>query len=420
MYKITMQTLKNESKSIDFINNSLGVFENSAAFKDANTFLDEGGGRTNPNIGEFGFGRDYSNATLAHPIQTTFPLVTFLLNTPMAAAMRSFIGSDLFSLQRSDNNLTGWSVPHPPKVHTLAPPDTSGKCCWRPIDIDFCEGKSDIALVCIEDHLDITERIIDSHRRAGGNDMYGFWQRRGETVADARRRWTRINMAWYTSRNLVLGDSYTETETLKPMHGLMEVLERESVLNLDGLNLLAQMEIVHLRLSLLRALSGAVVWVHPLGLEAIRTLILPDNNGNRPDGWTVTTLGDISFRGIPFRTDDIIPVDLYNNTTEAYVLNGASIFGWLATDLMPPTDSIYHIEDWSGATSSPENCGAGSEYWYNMGVVDSTNDEHVMLISGIPLSGNATGIALDGIESLINPTTLVPRTGLPRSTAEYQ
>lgn len=62
-----------------------------------------------------------------------------------------------------------------------------------------------------------------------------------------------------------------------------------------------------------------------------------------------------------------------------------------------------------GATDTPsEGCGTQCDYYYNFGCAFGTDANRLMVIRGIPMSAATLGDALNGLDIVLKPTTIVP------------
>lgn len=356
------------------------------------------------NIGNIGIAPDFSNNQLASPLQNDFPLVRWLLNTMLSSQMRN---TNREGLVRFHLDADGqWVMQLPYKVWTEAIPDTTGACCWIPPDINKCAKTAPINLLCLKDCDTLLNNLINKMRYAGSNDLISYFQRRGESVFDARRRLARLTMAYLTARNIILGVSDAGTATLKPFHGLLEILEGDDVIKIDGSNILAAFASLWCRLSVLEATSGNYVFaVHPLVYEGIAKAVQPGRFGDLPDGWTKN--GDeVRFHGIRFIRDKIVPVDMTTGTGEIWVLDGETLGAFMATDLAPTDSFIY--DDIEHNDVPADGCAVECMYMYNFGTVFNTNSNRLAVITNVSINSACTGAALQGLDSIITPETLVP------------
>ncbi|MCL2864551.1 MAG: hypothetical protein FWE25_03310 [Lachnospiraceae bacterium] len=365
-------------------------------------------------IGDIGIGTSYASVRQAHPMFDSSPLAMWLLTTNAAQMMRNQFGNGLGTLVKTGNNLSGWNMPLPGLAWTEPPPDTTGACCWVPMELSLCGDTTPLALLCIHRCEDIMDSFIELDRRAGVNDLRGPWQRVGESKRDAMSRWLRINMAFYTAQTLINGHSELETNILKPFHGLIEVMERPSVIAIDGSSVLGAFEQIQCRIDVLgTAGQGSVAWMNPLVLAGVVSQIQPDINGNLPKGWSKNGLGQVSYNAIPLRTDPFMPVDTTGVIAngDIWILNSNSTFGFLREPITPSVreNNPFHIVEEVGSSNRADNCGHRCEYYYNYGGVDNLNDQLISIIHGVPTSGECSGMALAGLENIINPETLIPR-----------
>lgn len=354
------------------------------------------------NIGDIGMAPDFSNNSLRNPLQNDFPLVNWLLSTPFSATMRNASRRGLGQIHKNSDG--DWVVMFPFTVGTLPPTDTTGACCWVPLDIAKCGGTAPLRLLCLKDCDSIMNNLINQNRYPGSNDLIGYLQREGESVKEARKRMARLSMAFFTAYNMILGTTTAGTDILKPFHGLLEVMESPDVTPMYGANPLAVFDSLWCRLQILGAGNYAIA-VHPLTYMGIASTVQPGRFNELPAGWTKS--GDeIRFNGIGFIQDTRVPIDLTAGTGEAWVLDGNVLAAFMGTDLMPADSFTRHG---STSTDNPdEGCASECDFYYNYGSVFTSNPNRLTLITDIPLSSNCIGTALQGLDDLVQPTTLVP------------
>lgn len=363
----------------------------------------EGIEKLESNIGDVGIGRDYSNNQLNTQLMNDHPLLDWLLNTPFARSLRATTTRGLGSLYK-DVESGIWTLELPYTTYTLPPVDTSGACCWVPMDIAKCAATAPIYMLCLKDCYKKMDELMNKIRRAGGNDLTNYFLRPGETTFEARRRMARLTMAYLTAKNVILGVTTAGSETLKPFHGLLEVMENPAVINIDGGDILAAFQNLACRMRVLSGNNQYVFATNPLTLEAINQAVTPDIRGNLPVNWTRN--GDtVAFKGIRFIEDKVLPVDLDLGLGEVWLLEGTSTGAWLATSLMPGPG--YTSEDEEHNDVPTDGCASKCYYYWNLGTVANNNPYKLGVISGIPLPANCAD-ALGGLDNLINPDTLVP------------
>lgn len=354
------------------------------------------------NIGNIGITPDFSGATLRSPLQNDFPLLNWLMNTSASVQMREMSRKSLSFGYRGEDG--GYYILLPTTIYTTPPEDTSGACCWVPFDIGKCNGRVPLSMLCLQDCNDIFDNFINMARYPGGNDLTSYFQNPGESVKDARKRMARLSMAFFTAYNVINGTMDSSTDVLKPFHGLLEVLENPAVLHVEGTNVLGAFETLACRLAALDGGNYAIA-VNQMTYRGISSIIKPGRNGQLPEGWTKN--GDtISFMGINFIQDKTVPVDFDNGTGEAWVIDGETTGLFLGTGLYP-TDAFIR-ESFAHNNDPAQGCAVECTYYYNYGTVFNTNSNRLLVIQNIPLATNCTGSALQGLEGLYNPNTLVP------------
>lgn len=352
------------------------------------------------NIGEIGMGIDYSNNDLANEMQNRFPLVNWLLRTTATRRANAQRDSGSMNIHRANGEL---NYVAPWTVGTLPPEDTTGECCWIPFDLTKCGSEVPLKLLCLKDCDKILDNLVFGQKRFGSNDLIGEFAREGQTVKSAREEMARLSMAWFTARNIILGTTTTATATLKPFHGLLEVMEDASVVKVLGTNVIAAFDMLGCRISQLG--DGDYVFaVHPLVYESIKREVVVDRFGRYPEGWSRT--GDeVTFNGIGFIRDKLVPIDMSVGTGDVWLLDGQDVGALMGTTLRPAQEFIRESFD---TDTVANGCAEECTYYYNYGAVFGTNTNHLAVIVNVPVSANCLGEALTGLDLLIQPDTIVP------------
>ncbi len=347
-------------------------------------------------------------------LQTYFPLVNWLLDTSQSRALRSELNgryrdalSNRFhkeTIGEEGEEQVKWVMETPRSIWTELPESTANECCWLPMDFAKCAGKVPINLLCLKDCGDITDDLMGDILRFNQRNAVEPIANPGETFNEARVRLDRLSMLFYTAHNVIQGIDDTYTDTLKPFHGLLAILENPAVMHYDGSNMLAAFAAVGCRLDILGG-RNQIIAVNPVIYSAIAAAIIPDANGLLPAGWTKDANGVIRFHGREFIQDKLVPVDITNGTGEAWILDGESLGLFLATDLAP-TDSFIRYSGLN--TQDAPRCGEECMYMYNLGAAFSNNANRLAVITDIPVQSACAG-TIANLAGYVNPQTLIPR-----------
>lgn len=346
-------------------------------------------------------------ATLASEIQDRFPLTYFLLNTSLSRQMRNRALRDRIALYQETvgeegQEETKWMLETPRNIWSLPPQSTQGECCWLPVDFAKCAGKVPVNLLCLKDCGNILDDLIGKVARYGQRDAVPPIANAGDTIDEVRKRIDRMSMAFFTAYNAILGMDNVYTDTLKPFHGLLAVLENPAVMKYNGTDILAAFEWLGCRFDMLG--GRQVIAVNPVIYSSIAAAIVPDVNGNLPAGWTKDG-NEVTFKGRRFIQDKLVPVDVATGTGEAWILDEETLGMWLGTDLAPTDDFIRY----SGInTVETPNCGEECMYMYNFGAVFGTDANKLAVITNIPVQSACTGVIAD-YANLVTPNTLIPK-----------
>lgn len=334
-------------------------------------------------------------AALKSAIIDRFPLATWLLNTPMARMMREKSRSGLSGIHKDGES---WVMDVPATFYTEPAASTQNECCWVPFDFARCDNKVPVNLLCLKDCDSVFDSLVYDVVRISGRDAVPGIAASGERLAEVNERIAKLSMAFLTAQNVVLGLDATYTDTLKPFHGLLQVLENPAIAHIYGGSILGAFDSLGCRLDVVG--GGGVIWVNPVIKASIEAEVREDANGNLPLGWTRRN-GELYFKGRPIREDKVVPVDMTAGTGEAWVLDGDSIGTFLASDLMT------RLVKEGGIDTSVTNCGASCTYYYNFGATFGNNANRLAVITDIPVR-SACVDALSDLAGLINPNTLIP------------
>lgn len=346
-------------------------------------------------------------------IQDKFPLVDWLMDTDPSRALRSELNgqyrdatSNRFhkaTIGEGEEAQSKWVMETPRSIWTTEPPSTANECCWLPFDFAKCAGQVPINLLCLKDCGNIEDDLMGDILRYNERNSVAPIAYAGDTFNEVRKRIDRLSMIWYTAHNVIHGIDNTYTDTLKPFHGLLAVMENPAVAHYSGTNILSAFAQLGCRLALLG--GEQIIAVNPLIYQSIVAAIVPDMNGNLPAGWTKSATGEITFNGRRFIQDKLVPVNTEAGTGEAWVLDRETIGLFLATDLAP-TDRFVR---YSGInTVETPTCGEECMYMYNLGAVWGTDANKLAVITDIPVVSACAGAMAD-LASLVAPTTLIPR-----------
>lgn len=355
------------------------------------------------NIGEIGINNvDYSDNYPANDFQNRFPLVEWLMNTPVSRTAQSSMDRGEFRPFKGTDGK--WHILTPVKWGTTAPVDTTGECCWVPFDLTKCMDEAIISFLCLKDCYPELDRLIGEKARFQANDMINFFQRRGEDYSQARERMARVSMAWFTAHNIILGTLDTETPVLKPFHGLLDVMKGADVIEIGGTDIVSAFESVSCREAMLSD-ADYFFACHPLVYEGIKANVQEGQYGELPEGWTRVN-GELRFNGHGFLIDKMIPVDLEAGTGEIWVLDRNSLGVVLGTGLEPSDN--FTKESFAPSNNREDGCAVECKFYYNYGTVFATDTNKLAVIVEAPIGTNCLGSAMNGLDLLVQPETIVP------------
>lgn len=338
--------------------------------------------------------------TVRNALQDYFPLVTWLLSTPFARLMRSRSTNPQL-LTKSDAEGVEYEMKVPGTVWTLEPSNNGEDCCWTMPDFAKCAGSVPLFMLCLKDCDSIFDKMIADRLRINDRTDLAGIARSGETLNEVNDRLRIMWFAFYLAHTAVLGTSNTSDNIVKPFHGLLEVLQNDAVIDIVGSNILAAFASLGCRMAVLGGASNYIFAVNPLIYRSIDEAIKPDDAGRYPSGWAKS--GDrLTFMGIRFLEDKLVPVNMEEGTGDVWVLSGDSVGLFFGYNMNAP----YIVRDDFTEKTKQEGCAELCTYLYNYGTVANNNANRLMVISGVPVSASCTNIA--DLAALINPTTLIP------------
>lgn len=339
---------------------------------------------------------------LASELNNRFPLVTRLLGTPASNEVRRRRINKMRFMHKDEDNK--WMLEVPGMIWSEPPVSTANECCWVPFDFAKCAGNVPINLLCLKDCENILDGFIYDDLRFQQDETIPGIANAGESLASVQKRVDRLSMAFLTAQNAILGTDKAYTDTLKPFHGLIQVLENPAVAHYDGTNVMSAFDQLGCRLALMD--GRQFIAINPVGYRTLEKIVTPDINGRYPGDWEKVN-GRLRFMGREFVEDKIVPVDTTAGTCEAWIIDEDTVGLFLATDLAP-TDK--YIKTSGLQTEAAPTCGSECTYLYNYGAAFGTNANTIAVITDIPVDTACT-TTIATLGSLINPNTLVPQPG---------
>lgn len=341
------------------------------------------------------------DATLKSELIRRFPLVEWLLSTTLSSQLRNNVMNGIQNVHKDGDGK--WVVELPRSIWTQPFETTQDECCWVLPDFAKCAGNVPLNLLCLKDCNQILDDLIEDTLRVGSRVNVPGIASPNDTIDDIKRRLARLTMAFLTAYNIQLGMDNTSTDILKPFHGVLQLMQNPAVVTIQGTNVLAAFESLACRLAVLGG-GNWIIAIHEMGYEALKSVVVPGQNGQLPMGWTRD--GDeIRFRGIRFIRDRFMPLDITNGTTEAWVMSGDYVGVYMGTDLAPAERFIRY----SGHDEETYANGCASEcvYYYNYGAAFNTNAHYLMKIVDIPVNMDCLS-AVSDLWNRMKPTTLIP------------
>lgn len=337
--------------------------------------------------------------TVRNALEDYYPLVNWLLNTPFARTMRARSTNPQLFHKSTEENVE-WEMEVPGTVWTLEPSNEGTDCCWTMPDFAKCSSTVPLFMLCLKDCDKIFDQMIMERLRINDRTDLAGIARSGETVDTVNERLRIMWFAFYLAHTAILGTSATSDNITKPFHGLLEVLQNDAIISLDGSNIAAAFASLSCRLDVLGG-SDYVFALNPLIYGTLLREIVPNEYGQYPADWSRN--GDeLRFKGIGFLRDKLVPVNMTAGTGDIWLLSGDAVGLFFGFNLSNP----YEIRNDFTEQTKADGCGQVCTYLYNFGTVANNNANRIMVISGVPISSACTEIA--DLAGLINPKTLIP------------
>ena len=336
--------------------------------------------------------------SLRNELQNRYPLATWLSESRFSQTLRSRSRNTLFVRPGTEG---GWVMEVPGSVYTLEPVNSGDDCCWTIPDFAKCSGEVPLSMVCLKDCNNIFDDMVYERLRIDRRVSLEGFAREGETLDSVENRIRHLWMAFYTFHTVILGTMNTSDNIVKPFHGLLEVLQNDAVVSISGANILAAFDSIACRLDVLGG-NGWAFALNPLLYRSLEEVVRPDERGNLPTGWAKDGNGRLTFHGIGFIDDKLVPVDLEEGKGDIWLIDGEATGMFLGYAVGNEKEISKDFTEKEKA----EGCGEICYYLYNYGTVANNNANRLMVISGVAVSSSCTEIG--DLAGLINPTTLVP------------
>ena len=338
--------------------------------------------------------------SLRNTLQDRYPLATWLSETRFSQILRDR-SRDPQKFHHGTGDEGEWVMEVPGTVWTLEPTNSSDDCCWTIPDFAKCAGNVPLNMICLKDCDSIFDNMVLERLRVDRRSRLEGFAREGETLEQVENRIRHLWMAFYTFHTVILGTSNTSDNIVKPFHGLLEILQNAAVVSISGANILAAFDSIGCRLDVL----GGRDWVfavNPLLYRSIEEAVKPDDRGMLPSSWAYDSNRRLTFKGIGFIDDKLVPVDMDTMTGDIWLIDGESTGMFLGYAV----GNEKEIRNDFTEQTLANGCGQMCTYLYNYGTVANNNANRVMVISGVAVSSACTEIS--DLASLINPDTLVP------------
>lgn len=345
----------------------------------------------------------------------------FQITSPMVAAILEDIKNSAISrAELNDNN--EWEI----KDYTwgMTDPDDGNGCCFVPFEFQACKQKAVVRQLCIRDCQSLLDEMMLKNIRFTRNDLINQFQRENETYNDAMTRFVQWSFAFRTQRVIAQGLLKGDAPGLRPFHGVAQIMSDPATTPIKAGDILggfAQAGCVLTALS--QGNNGNyAIFVHPLGVEAIKTRVVKNTNGEYPEGWEKGSFGnyhgynvEVKFKGIPIVADPYVPIDyVKTNTFEAYIIDTSITKASMAKPLMQNArdHAIY------GQVTDPDpNNGCAMvrcTTYINAGTVHCSNYAKNILVAGLPLGNSCASTLYSRFKGVLDASVPFPTITIPK------
>ena len=338
-----------------------------------------------------------------------FPLVAWLLSTPLSNYVRQNMWREGRCMMYKDADTNKWMVKVPGAIWSVPATSSAEECCFVPFQFDKCAGEVPMNLLCLKDCESIEDELVGYNMRSRQVEGLAY---AGDTEDEVRRRIARLSFAFYQAYNAIYGHDGVFVEgdgnsvPLKPFHGLAQIMDNAAVASIEGGDILTAFESVGCRAGLIG--GSYTVFVNPVIYRSIQAVVKADQFGRYPDGWSVVN-GRISYNGMTFVEDKLVPVDWEDSTGEAWILSGDAV-GLSLMDNIFATEGSRFIRREEKVETLANGCASKCDYYYNFGGAFNSNAAKIMKVVDIPISG-ACASGIGDLTNLLTPNTLVPNIG---------
>lgn len=358
----------------------------------------------------YGISKDYSKALPSlGDFQITSPMVQSMLRSMAESRIATF----------SQNNQGDWFT----ESYTwgTTDPDDGNGCCFTPFEIQACAENAKVFALCLVDCETTLDKMMNSVVKYKGTDLLNFFQRLGMTYDQSMQYIAWYSFAFRTQRTIAQGLVGYQGPGIRPFHGIAEVMSNKAVTPIQSSDILGAFAQAGCILDVLNQGSSTnyAIFVHPVGITAIKGVVTEGKNGRLPEGWEKGNFGtfhgarvELKFKGIPVVPDVYVPKDLIEtNTFEAYIIDlSVTEVAMFYSDLMIPSSAIYS----SQTTSPSDNCRfVVCDVYENAGVAHCANYARNILLTGMPLGANCSAGVFSRIMGALDGYVPFPMVQVP-------
>jgi len=268
------------------------------------------------------------------------------------------------------------------RIWTEVPEVSDDACCWTTPGMAGCLTTTDLNYLCIKDCKDIIESVWEDMTSRGPADATAPFGGSNET--QERRNQVLTWFKWFVYRNMVLGTPDVSGNNLKPFHGLLEFMESDYVLSINGASLLAAMEQVRCQLKHLQ--GNWVIGAHPLVADDVQQAV---------------TASGLNIRVL---RQDFLPVDPETGKTELVLVSLESMGAILSHRI----DNPMYRHQIIPSTDPTQGCMVECDTYGLMGGLFLRDFNGLIKITDVDLTGSCGPNAFYGMQGQINPETLMP------------
>lgn len=344
----------------------------------------------------------------------------FQITSPMVdALLESFENSSIVNAYLNEKN--EWEITD--YTWGMTDPDDGNGCCFVPFEFQACKQKGVIKQLCIRDCKTLLDEMMLKRIRFTKQDLINQFQHEGETYDDAMARFVRWSFAFRTQRTIAQGILESGAPGLRPFQGVAQIMTDPATTPIKGSDIISGFAQAGCVLTALTRgnNSNYAIFVHPMGVEAIKGRIVKNTNGEYPADWDKGSFGnfhgynvELKFKGVPVVADPYVPVDFVEtNSFSAYIIDLSVTRATMAKPLMQSGEDAKYNDI---TNPDPDNdCQiVYCTTYINAGVVHCSNYAKNILIDGLPLGNSCATVLYSRFKGVLDGAVPFPTITIPK------